>query len=68
VEEESGGSLRFRSADGGVALKLVYATRTEDDVLLAAELDALAAGSGGRLTVTYTLSRPGPACTPARRW
>jgi nitrate reductase (NAD(P)H) len=50
-----------KGADGGVALKLVYANRTEDDVLLAAELDALAAGSGGRFAVTYTLSRPGPA-------
>ena len=37
---------------------LLYANRSEDDILLGAELDALAAAHPERLTVTHTLSRP----------
>ena len=39
-------------------LRLIYANRHEEDVLLRSDLDALAARSEGRLEVTYTVSRP----------
>ena len=39
-------------------LRLIYANRHEEDVLLKGDLDALAARSGGRLEVVYTISRP----------
>ena len=39
-------------------LWLLYANRSEDDILLGTELDALAAAHPERLTVTHTLSRP----------
>ena len=47
--------------EDSVALTLIYANRHDDDVLLPGELDALAAGSGGRFTIIYTLSRPSAA-------
>lgn len=52
--------IRAALADEGdtVALTLIYANRHDDDVLLAGELVALAAGSNGRFTIIYTLSRP----------
>lgn len=52
--------IRAALADEGdtVALTLIYANRHDDDVPLAGELDALAAGSNGRFTIIYTLSRP----------
>ena len=52
--------IRAALADEGdtVALTLIYVNRHDDDVLLAGELDALAAGSNGRFTIVYTLSRP----------
>jgi nitrate reductase (NAD(P)H) len=58
VEEEEG-------ADTTTAV-LIYGNRHEDGVLLADELDGLAARSGGRLRIVYTLSRPGPAWPHAR--
>ena len=39
-------------------LRLIYANRHEEDVLLKADLEALAARSDGRLEVVYTISRP----------
>ena len=39
-------------------LRLIYANRHEEDVLLKSDLDALAARSKGRLEVIYTISRP----------
>jgi nitrate reductase (NAD(P)H) len=42
---------------------LLYGNRSEDDILLHAELDALAAAHPERLTVTHTLSRPKDAAT-----
>lgn len=39
-------------------LRLIYANRHEEDVLLKPDLDALAARSRGRLEIMYTLSRP----------
>jgi nitrate reductase (NAD(P)H) len=53
-------------ADSATTAVLIYANRHEEDVLLAAELDALAARSGGRLSIIYTLSRPGPDWPHAR--
>ena len=56
--------------DEGAALStsavLIYANRHEEDVLLMEELNALAAKSGGRFKVVYTLSRPGPEWPHAR--
>ena len=40
---------------------LLYANRSEDDILLGAELDALAAAHPGRFSLTHTLSRPSNA-------
>lgn len=53
-QDESGGGQN----DDATLLRLVYANRHEEDVLLKPELDALAARSRGRLQITYTLSRP----------
>ena len=39
-------------------LRLIYANRHEEDVLLKSDLDALAARSKGRLEIVYTISRP----------
>lgn len=41
-------------------LRLVYANRTEDDILLRKELDALAASKPQQFKVHYTLTDPGP--------
>lgn len=42
---------------------LLYANRSEDDILLGAELDALAAANPARFTLVHTLSRPSAAAT-----
>lgn len=42
---------------------LLYANRSEDDILLAAELGALAAAHPTRFTLVHTLSRPSAAWT-----
>lgn len=46
-------------------LRLIYANRHEEDVLLKSDLDALAARSKGRLEIVYTISRPN---TEAGTW
>lgn len=47
-----------RGQNDATKLRLIYANRHEEDVLLKSDLDALAARSNGRLEIVYTLSRP----------
>jgi ferredoxin-NADP reductase len=52
--------LRHRAATGSeVPARLLYSSRTQDDVIFAAELERLAAADDG-LTVTHTLTRAQP--------
>jgi nitrate reductase (NAD(P)H) len=47
-----------KGSNDATRLRLIYANRHEEDVLLKSDLDALAARSGGRLEIVYTISRP----------
>jgi len=48
----------MRDPEDRVAFSLIYANKTEDDILCRDMLDDLAKSSGGRFTVTYTLDFP----------
>ena len=54
--------LRAMLSDAGDTTRcwLLFANRGQEDILLRAELDAMAATHPGRLTVTHTLSAPPP--------
>lgn len=57
-----------RGKNDATRLRLIYANRHEEDVLLRGDLDALAARSGGRLEIVYTLSRPSPDRERSATW
>jgi ferredoxin-NADP reductase len=53
--------LRHRAASGSaVPARLLYSSRTYDDIVYRDELDRLSAGDGG-LEITHTLTREQPA-------
>jgi NAD(P)H-flavin reductase len=50
----------LRNPDDSTTLSLLFSNKTEEDILLRTELDALALEHSSRLRVWHTISRPGP--------